>query len=223
MNKYDGVLKRVREVEYKKGIVYAKPDGKLYKTLRLIYTLVFAYTFFINLFFVWGMFLRVDASNVAMNDVFPDILTVSVCTFFAIVGLVLMYCKVHLFAGILNVIPLPVTLFVYAPLLKHDMAPLEGIFGYKESFYWKHVIPVVLLVILAVWMTVIAIRAKLISDRMYKKVVDDLFDIYKAEHKEEEMVSGSGWEDFLKNYDPDEHKSANKKAKKAKKLLNEEE
>lgn len=40
MKKFDGVLKRVRMLEEKNGISYAKPEGKLYKTLKVLYILV---------------------------------------------------------------------------------------------------------------------------------------------------------------------------------------
>ena len=46
------VLKRVRQVEEKNGIIYAKTDGRLYKTLKVLYTVVFAYTLAVNLLFV---------------------------------------------------------------------------------------------------------------------------------------------------------------------------
>ena len=38
MKMYDNVLRRVRMVEEKNGIRYAKTDGKLYLALRIIYT-----------------------------------------------------------------------------------------------------------------------------------------------------------------------------------------
>ena len=225
MKKYDGVLKRVREVELKKGVVYAKPDGRLYKTLRLFFLLAFIYNFFMNLFYVWGMYLHIDAGHYKREAVFANVISIVICTVLSIIGLILLYCKVHLISGVLNVVPLLVTVFIYAPLLKADVLTQESFFGYKEVFFWRHLIPVAVLVTLAVWMTTIAVRAKLISDDMYKKVVDDLFDIYKIDHKEEEIVSAEGWENFLKNYNPDDYKvdnkKKNKKSKKAKNISDE--
>ena len=37
MKKYPGVLKRVREIEAKRGISYIKPEDKLYKGIKIIY------------------------------------------------------------------------------------------------------------------------------------------------------------------------------------------
>ena len=36
MNMYEGVLNRVRQIEEKNGIKYAKTDGKLFKTLKFV-------------------------------------------------------------------------------------------------------------------------------------------------------------------------------------------
>ena len=52
MKMQESVLKRVRMIEEKHGITYAKTDGKLYKALRVSYTLLFIYTMGINLLFV---------------------------------------------------------------------------------------------------------------------------------------------------------------------------
>lgn len=203
MKKYDGVLKRVRALEQKKGITYAKPDGKLCKSLRVVYTVVFAYTMAINLLFIAGMLITAEAGTVLMSDVLNSILTVSVCSLFVIVGLVLMYCKFYLTSGIMSVIPLIFLIPVFAVRLKDD---LEGIFGYKYSFYWRHFVPIVIMIILMVWMTVLTQRAKIKTDRMYKKVTENLFNMYKVSDDETENISEEQWNEFLENYNPDEYK-----------------
>ncbi|MBQ8532634.1 MAG: hypothetical protein IJ432_04285 [Clostridia bacterium] len=203
MKKYDGVLKRVRALEQKKGIVYAKPDGKLCRSLRVIYTVVFAYTMAINLLYIAGMLITVDAGTTLMPDVLNSVLTVSACSIFVIAGLVLMYCKFYLTAGITSVIPLVFLVPVFAVRLKDD---LDGLFGYKYSFYWRHFVPIVIMILLMVWMTVIAQRAKIKTDRLYKKVTENLFNMYKVTDDESENISEEQWNDFLQNYNPDEYK-----------------
>ena len=214
MKKYDGVVLRAQMYEYKKGIDYAKPQTRLYKWLRGLYTLVFVYTFLMNLFFVCGMLLNIDAGIRTFSDVSKNIFIVGIATVVALVAVILMYCKEHIVSGILGALSLPVTLFVFAPLLKEDMYPIEGWFGYKESFFWRHFIPVVILVFFAVWMTVIAIRAKVLFSRTYKKVCDDLFEKYKSELGENEVETESSWEEYLKNYHPDDYKTEKGKKKK---------
>ena len=220
MVKYDGVLKRVREMEEKKGVVYAKPDGRLYKVLRIFFLLAFMYNFFMNLCYIAGMFLYFEEGIYKSTDNFSNMITILVLTALSIAGLVLLYCKIHSVSALLNTLPIIATLFVYGPLLKPDGTTLSTdiMFGYKEVYFWRHLIPVTVLLVLAVWLAVIALRAKKIGDNMYKKVVDDLFEIYKNEHKDEEIVSAEGWEEYLKNYTPESFKKeTKKKAKKAKK------
>ena len=216
MKKYDGVVLRAQMLEYKKGIEYAKPETRLYKWLRGLYTLVFVYTFVINLFFVLGMLLNIDAGIRSFGDVSKNIITVSVATVVALAAVVLMYCKLPLISGILGALALPVTLFIFAPLLKEDMWPIEGWFGFKESFFWRHLIPVAVLVIFAVWMIAITIRARVLFSRTYKKVCDDLYKEYESKLGEDEVANEADWEEYLKNFNPDDYKAENKKSKKNK-------
>ena len=81
MKKYDGVVLKAQMYEYKKGIDYAKPQTRLYKWLRGLYTLVFVYTFLMNLFFVCGMLLNIDAGRMTFSDVSKNIFIVILITF----------------------------------------------------------------------------------------------------------------------------------------------
>ena len=203
MKKLDGVLRRVRALEEKRGIAYAKPEGKLYKTLRVLYTLVYIYGMGINLLFIAAMSLKLDAGGVATKDVLNSIITVSVCSFLSIVGFILMYCKVYLTAGILSVVPLIFTIPLFAGAMEES---IDGILGYRYSFYWRHFLPVLVLTLLMLWMTIIAKRAQIKTDRMYKKVTENLFNMYKLSEGEAENISEEQWESFLTNYNPDDYK-----------------
>jgi len=214
MKKYNGVILKTQMYEYKKGIEYAKPETKLYKWLRALNTVVFAYTSFLNLLFVLGMLLHIEAGTLTMKDVGKNIYTVGIATIMALIGIIFMYCKLYITAEILCIVSLPATIFIYAPLMVESMYPLEGWFGYKESFYWKHFLPVVFVVMLSVWMLVIVIRSKVLFDRNYKKVCDDLFEVYKSKLGEDEVVTEEGWQNFLENYNPDDYKQKNKKKNK---------
>ncbi len=203
MKKFDGVLKRVRELEEKRGIVYAKTSGKLYKIVRFFATLFFSYTILMNLMFVLAMFIKVDASMATMDDVFNSIVTVSVCSFLSLVGIILTYCKVHIVGGVLTGLPLIVTVPFFAIPMRDD---LEGFMGFRYSFYWRHFGPIVVTILLVLWITLIAVRANVKTDRMYKQVTENLFNIYKIGEGEAENISEEQWEEFLRNYNPDNYK-----------------
>ena len=203
MKKFDGVLKRVRILEEKRGISYAKPDGKLYKTLKVFATIFFIYTFIMNLMFIMSMFLLPMIQNVKLADVMNLIITVSVCSVVMLVGFILTYCRKYLVGGILAVLPMLFTIPSFALPLADD---LNGFLGYKISFYWRHFGPVVVTALLLIWMTVIAVRANVKTDRMYKKVCENLFNMYKISEGEVENITEEQWTEFLANYNPDEYK-----------------
>ena len=51
--------------------------------------------------------------------------------------------------------------------------------------------------------TVIALRARLKTEKLYKKVTDNLYEIY---HSSGNNITDGEWEEFLKNFDPTDYK-----------------
>lgn len=198
MKMQESVLRRVRMVEEKNGIKYAKTDGKLYKTLRVLYTLVFIYTVGINLLFISGMLLVYGGTD-KLSGVLNSLITVSVCTVVIIVGYVLSFFRFKLAAGIISVIPEIILIPVFGTVMQDSL----GIFGFAASFYWRHLIPLTLLIILMTAATVIALRARLKTEKLYKKVTDNLYGIY---HSSGNNITDGEWEEFLKNFDPTDYK-----------------
>ncbi len=205
MKKYDGVLQRVRAVEEKHGIKYAKTDGKLYISLKFIYSAIGVWTFFMNLFFVLG-FLLMYSGTENFASVKNSIITVSVCTGVMVLGYVLNCFKLYLAGGILSVVPTVFLIPLFGGILKDS----SGFLGFKLSFYWRHLGPLVAMVILMVWLTVIALRANIKTDRQYKKVTENLFSIYSVGEDAQDM-SEEQWDEFLSTYTPSHIKKQNKK------------
>ncbi len=190
MKKYDGILKRVREIEQKRGIVYAKADGKLCVTLKSFYLLIIIFTVLMNLFYILGMFL-INSEN--LKDISNSIITVSICTAILIAAVVLNRLKSHTVSAVLTLIP---TAFLI-PLFAGIMEDAAGFLNLKLSFYWRHFAPLTLAVILAVWIAVISLREKKKINVMYKKVEENLFNTYHISANE---VSEEQWTEFLENY-----------------------
>ena len=92
MKMQESVLRRVRAVEEKNGIKYAKTDGKLYKTLRVFYIIIFAYTMVINLLYISGMAL-VYGGTEDFKNVVNSLIAVCVCTALIIAGFVLSFFR----------------------------------------------------------------------------------------------------------------------------------
>ena len=196
MKMYESVLTRVRTVEQKNGINYAKTDGILYKTLRVIYSVIFFYTVIINLLFIAGMFLvRYGTDN--FKSVKNLLVSVCVCT-----G-VMSFFKFKLTAGIISVLPE----ILLIPLFGSAMKDTLGLFGFKYSFYWRHLAPLLLLVILTVILTVIAVRARVKTEKQYKKVTENLYKLYNVTvGNESDGITDEQWEIFLQTYDPTDYK-----------------
>lgn len=202
MKMYESVLTRVRTVEQKNGINYAKTDGILYKTLRVIYSVIFFYTVIINLLFIAGMFLvRYGTDN--FKSVKNLLISVCVCTGVMLAGYVMSFFKFKLTAGIISVLPE----ILLIPLFGNAMKDSLGLFGFKYSFYWRHLAPLVLLVILTVILTAIAVRARVKTEKQYKKVTENLYKLYNVTvGNEADGISDEQWETFLQTYDPTDYK-----------------
>ena len=162
MKMQESVLRRVRAVEEKNGIKYAKTDGRLYKTLRVFYIILFAYTTAVNLLYIAGMtYVYLGTDN--FKNVVNSIVTVSICTALIAVGFVLSFFRFKLAAGIISIVPEIFLIPVFGIALSDSL----GFLGFKASFYWRHFAPLALLVILMIFTTVIAVRARIKTEKQY--------------------------------------------------------
>ena len=205
MKMQESVLKRVRMIEEKHGITYAKTDGKLYKALRVSYTLLFIYTMGINLLFICGMLLtRLGTDN--FKGILNSLITVIVCTVLIIAGFCLSFTRFKLAAGLLSVLPEIMLIVVFGAIMKDSL----GVMGFKVSYFWRHFAPLLILVILMAVTTVIAVRARFKTEKQYKKVLDNLYELYSLNSDD---ISDEQWEAFLEEYDPTDYKKIYKEGK----------
>ncbi len=205
MKMQESVLRRVRMVEEKHGITYAKTDGRLYKALKVSYTLLFIYTMGINLLFICGMLLtRLGTDN--FKGILNSLITVIVCTVFIIAGFCLSFTRFKLAAGLLSVLPEIMLIVVFGAIMKDSL----GVMGFKVSYFWRHFAPLLILVILMAVTTVIAVRARFKTEKQYKKVLDNLYELYSLNSDD---ISDEQWEAFLEEYDPTDYKKIYKEGK----------
>lgn len=205
MKMQESVLRRVRMVEEKHGITYAKTDGRLYKALRVSYTLLFIYTMGINLLFICSMLLtRLGTDN--FKGILNSLITVIVCTVLIIAGYVLSFTRFKLVSGILSVLPEIMLVVVFGSIMKDSL----GVMGFKVSYFWRHFAPLLILVILMAVTTVIAVRARFKTEKQYKKVLDNLYALYSLNSDD---ISDEQWEAFLEEYDPTDYKKIYKESK----------
>ena len=198
MKMQESVLRRVRMIEEKNGIKYAKTDGKLYKTLRGLYIITFAYTMAINLLFIAGMLLVYGGTD-NFKNVANSLISVCICTAVIIAGFVLSFFRFKFAAGVMSIAPEIFLIPVFGAVMKDDL----GFMGFTASFFWRHFAPLALLVILMTATTVIAVRARIKTEKQYKKVTENLYKLYQSTGGD---ISDDQWEEFLKEYDPTDYK-----------------
>lgn len=196
MKKYDSIMRRVVEVEEKAGIVYARPDGALYRGLRTCFTLAYFYKLFMNLIYVGGsIFMHYDSETFVMAT--ETVITVSICTAVMIIGWVLLYTKLKIIANFVSIVALPVQLTAFAGVMRDSLGQI------RSQYYWMHLVPIIIMLLFAVWMLVIIFRARYLTNAQYKRIVGNLYDTYheKISGDNPDGISDELWEDFLKNYD----------------------
>ena len=190
MKMYDNILQKVRLYEEKRGIVYAKTDGKLYKGLKVFYVLLFAYTMVMNLLFLLGVVLSETTFNALKNSVY----TVLGLSIMLVVALVVMRFKNTVWANVLSAV-LNILSCVGLGLTFGIL--LQDVIGFKSSFYWRHLVPLCLMVIVTLAISFVALRAVFKTRKTYKKIVENIYTTYKA--SEDTTLSDEEWEEVLKN------------------------
>ncbi len=187
---YDNVLEKVKEYEEKRGIVYAKTDGKLYVGVKVFYILIFAYTMAINAMFLLGAVLSETVFNNLKNSVY----TVLALSVLLVASLIVMKFKNTIWA---NVVSTVINILSCTGLGITFGVLLQDVIGFKVSFYWRHLVPLCLMVILTVVLCVIALRAILKTQKTYKKIVENIYQTYTA--SDDTVLSDEQWQEVLKN------------------------
>lgn len=198
MKKYSGVLDRVKDIEYKRGICYEKTSGKLYKKSKIAYLIFLIWTFIMNFMYVVGFLSFSTAEELSFYK--DSIITVSVCTVLLILGYVLTCFKLNLTGAIISLVSSVINILSVAVFLKSE----DGFLGYKLAFYWRHLVPLVIMLLIIAFLCFISVRERVKVNKLYKNVVDNLFEEYRKNHTEE--LNEQEWEDFLKNYNHEEYK-----------------
>lgn len=202
MKKYDNILKRVEQVEYKLGISYAKTKGKLYKTMWRIDLIGVIYLFIINALVVTSTLMN-KAVGAGNNVKFNNLSIILICgfTLLPIVGLILSNLHFEIIGSALNIAAVPYFCYIYIKTCISSTG--EGLFGLIKLFYIRHLPSMVIILITAFIMLFIAVREKIKVNRMYKRIIENLYKNYADKKKSEnEEVSDEEWKDFVKHYSP---------------------
>ncbi len=207
MKMYEGVLSRVRKIEQKNGITYAKTDGKLYMAMKIIFIVSFIYAMGISLLYFAGLLLKYSDN---LGEYSKYIITPAVCTALIIVGFVLFLKKLHFTSICFTVIPAVISALFFLPLMEGEYANTIN-----PSYYWRHLAPMVLIATADLWGGIIGIRARLKTQKLYNRVTENLYATYKVAVNNGDEIDEDTWDEFLNNYDPLSYTPQFKKAKKS--------
>lgn len=190
MKMQENILKKVYEYEYKRGICYEKPDGSLYKGFRVLYILAFAFTLIINLIILLG---DVRFKSLTFSKTMQA--SIIVCTLCLIGTFVLILLNKKMWAHIVflatNVLVSVALCFVFQKVLRDEVGVL------LSKFFYCHVVPLSLLVIFAVVLSIIAIRAEVKVRKLYNRIVEELYiQNFTIENSD---LSEKEWNALLKN------------------------
>ncbi|MBQ4119445.1 MAG: hypothetical protein IJD45_03555 [Clostridia bacterium] len=192
MKLYDNILEKVRIYEDKWGITYAKPDGKLYKFVMVFYVLALIFSIAMNLFFALG----ISMSETLLSTMKAPLYTSLILIITLIAAIVLTKFKKSIVAAIcsfaINALSCVGLVLTFAPLLENEIG------GYKASFYWRHLVPLCILLVVNFAINFIALRANIKTRKVYKKIVDNA---YAKNHTliEEDGLDNDEWDEILKN------------------------
>lgn len=189
MQKNNEFLQYVELYHIKNFIVYHKTSEKLYKWLRALYIVAFAYQLVMNIFLILGMTLAKQPLEAHLTT------NVIVATALLTVGFVLMFFKLGIFSFLLNVVSVvfEMTLMVPGLILTSGAVDISG------AFYWQYAIPMTIILILSLWMGIIALREWHITRRDTTLLKNALYEKFGEEY---EAATDKQIREFINTYDP---------------------
>lgn len=197
MKMHESILKRVRMLEQKNGIAYMDTDSSFYKTFRIFFIIAFCYGIIINLFYIIGMILIGEENSI---DFYKYILTPAICSVLMFIGFILELKKINVSGAVFSVVPA----VVLALFFKNISYGIEAN-AIQPMYYWRHLAPMAIIVISSLVMSIIAIRANVKLKKMYIRVVNNIYSTYKVNISEDADISSEQWDEFLKNFNPNDY------------------
>ncbi len=193
MKKNENILQYVEKYKEKYGIKYAQKNSKSVKGLSVAFLVSWVYSFLI--LFLWTISFTMNFAN-DVHD-FSDYKEVFVVTVAAavlmLVSMVFYIFKKKVVSSAVAAFVQPFVVASYARISVYGM-------GYIASFYWAFLVPACLVVIFAAALMFILIRAEVKTNKLYKKIVDGLYDQYST--KDGEKLTEEQWQEFLSCYNP---------------------
>ena len=147
-----------------------------------------------NLMFILSMSLALSIGQADFSFVGNAFVTICVGCFLMVLGAVLFFVRFKIIGSIVCFAPLTFMVLSFANHMEDSL----GFLGFKLSFYWRHAAPALILAIMLIWLFIIALRERVKTEKMYKNIVENLYNTY---HKGDDEITEEQWEEFLANYE----------------------
>lgn len=173
-------LEKITKYEQKRGINYAKSNGKLYKTLFIIGFISWIYMLIMAGLYLLGISLQISEGIIKGDNIFFTILT---ATFISLIS-PLVYAFVSKPATlILNMIDTPIMLvsFVRISLANSSRTTADvseydpGILGLKKMFYIRHGVPILVVFVICTFLLIIILKERFIRKKEYRIITENAY------------------------------------------------
>ncbi|MBE6729595.1 MAG: hypothetical protein E7568_05115 [Ruminococcaceae bacterium] len=215
MKYIENIANRVRIAEQRGAVIYAKPDGKLYKWIRALYIIFALFSALTSALYCFGRFSRIAEIKRLSLEILSDndiekaktsAITIGIFAAVLIVTTIVLRFRAEIVSAVLTLISATVSIPVLITASQNTAEFNEGI---NASFWLRHFAPLLLALFFICWLTVIRIRADMIFRRSYLNMVNRIYENYNGEDLTEEE-----WETFLKDYNPKAEEEKRRRLKK---------
>lgn len=193
MKKNQNILNYVDKYKEKYGIKYADNGSPLIKGLGVAAIIVWCYSLLILLTSVFSFILKFKSGIFAYTDFKSVFITTVACSVLMIISAVFYVVNKKVIASVVAIITQLAAVLTYMPISVY-------VDGYMASFYWKFAIPAALIILIAVAISFILIRAAIKTNKIYNSLVDGIYNQYGS--KDGQKLSEKQWQEFLNNYNP---------------------
>ncbi|MEE0928342.1 MAG: hypothetical protein UIG59_04040 [Acutalibacteraceae bacterium] len=198
MKLYKSVIKKLEEINYKKGVNRLDVNSDYYRVGKTLYYFAFAWFMFFQLSYIFSNTMALLFFERAGKNVDDPLYITFICAaVFVIAGLVFIKLKWHLSAFVLTAVPCAAEIIQLGKNEDVSLAFLEHGF-LSNKYFWFHYAPAGLLILLALIVCGIGVKSYIHFRNDYKIAMASLYAAYSVEHPE---ISDIEWQKHLEEED----------------------
>lgn len=210
------LIELLRQKQAKLDIHYLTTDSGVYRVFQVPFYLLTAVAALINLIYLFGMSgrLRANLSNVdslselqakQAADVKNSLYTVAIMGVLLLAAAFFLRFKRPILQLIFTLLPSGVLLWTYASQLSESLQS-----GSYQSFVFKHLLPLGLLMLCSLVTGIIHLRQRLLDRKGCEEISEQIYRKYSvlADH-----ITPEQWEEILAGYQPDQSRSKKRSVK----------